>query len=170
MWGKIFFLWMRNHRLSVEKTTCFSAHGRGKSAPHTVTPARVTGMNPKREHSCSAAGEVQSLEKIAGLQKGMKRGCSIRCRAAVWVSGLASLRPANWSCMTRAPKKACWYQRVIVAGIWLIKTALSWQISSAQSDFRPPEARSWCLFLYTEKRQVTLWGGFIEGREEAILI
>lgn len=67
----------------MEKTTSFSACGRGKSAPCTAIPARVTDVNPKVEHNCSAEREVQSLEKMAGLQKGTKRGCSIRCRAAI---------------------------------------------------------------------------------------
>lgn len=36
MWGKIFFLWMRNHRLSVEKAACFSTRRRGKSVSRTM--------------------------------------------------------------------------------------------------------------------------------------
>lgn len=36
MWGKIFFLWMRNHMLSVEKAACFSTRSRGKSVSRTT--------------------------------------------------------------------------------------------------------------------------------------
>lgn len=117
------------------------------------------GLFRKISHS-TLAKPFKVWRKIAGLQMTTKRGCSIRCMAAIWNSGSASPRPVTGPCMLCIPQKACWYQKSIEVNISLLWTMISWYVCSAQPDFRLQKARSCCLFLCIEKKQMDLWRRF----------